>query len=243
MSKHENCQKDSKEDSGVDSSDFRAHLFPCLQQEPAADRTGKNMKVHFQPMFHNGTSGYSPAFACEHGEGDEVDQALCEDARQKGYQRGFDAGKVEACQRAREALQPDLIDFLQAFENVSAFHQHVTETASHQIIQMALRMCEQVLGQSIVLETREADTLRQELQDAIGAAHHLTLVMNTDDTKALQDLTTCFKLTWPGNGAVSFQTESRSSRGSLHPVGNDRQNDALRRFLDRRISEPKEANV
>jgi hypothetical protein len=239
MSKHEDCQKDSK----VDSTDFRAHLFPCLQQEPVTDRTGKNTKVHFQPMFHCGTSGYSPAFACEHSEDDDVDEALCEDARQKGYQKGFDAGKMEACQRAREALQPDLIDFLQAFENVSAFHQHVTETASHQIIQMAVRMCEQVLGQSVVLETKEADTLRQELQDAIGAAHHLTLVMNTDDTKALQDLTACFNLTWPEHGAVTFQTESHSSRGSLHPAGDDRQKDALRRFLDRCMSEPKEAKV
>lgn len=226
------------EDSNLDRSDSRTHSFPNLQQGPTGNRTVENTQVHFQPMFHCGANGYRPAFACEPAEDGAVDEGLCEDARQKGYQKGFDAGKKEACQRAREALQPDLIDFLQAFENVSAFHQHVTETASHQIIQMALRMCEQVLGQSIVLESKEADRLRQELEEAIRVAHQLTLAMNTEDTRALQDLTACFNLTWPNSRAVTFQTESRSSRGSLHPLGTDGQKDALRRFLQKHMSEP-----
>jgi Flagellar assembly protein FliH len=216
----------------------KTHAFPSLHDHLTRKETPEDPPVRFQPMFKSETSVYSRGVPSQPGEQNNIDAACVEHVRQKGFQNGVDKGKIEGLRKARALLEPDLIDFLQAFENVNAFHQHVTETASHQIIRLALQICEKILGSSINLETTDMDTLRHELQKVVAVSHHLTLRMHADDTRELRELTAGFNLEWPSQGVVSFEAGSLLSRGSLQPVADDPQREGLKQFIEKRLREP-----
>lgn len=190
------------------------HHFPSLEKD-IADAAQNTSDAQFKPLFSSGSGAYSPSLPSEKKNEIQIDPEQKEKVRKAGYDKGFEAGRQQACRLAKEAVEPNLVDFLQAYENVSAFHQHVTDTAASQIIQMALKICERILSTPLDTAGIDIDAIQRELKDVMTKAHRINLCFHPEDVAALEELMSCFSLPWPKSEAVDIETTEAIQKGQL----------------------------
>lgn len=211
-----------------------AHNFPLIGQTTDAPSTEKP-NSQFRPLFNGSPGSYSPSLPSEKKNNSEIDPEHKERISREGYNKGFEAGRQHACRIALEAIEPNLADFLQAYENVSAFHQHVTDTAAHQIIEMALNICGQILSTPIDTADKDMAAVRNELKDAMVKAHHISLCFNSDDLNTLRELMSCFDLPWPESEAVDIEVSDTLEKGRLKVERNEKARKEMELLMTERL--------
>jgi flagellar biosynthesis/type III secretory pathway protein FliH len=186
-------------------------------------------------LFNGGPGSYCPSLPSAKKNNSEIDPEQKEKISREGYDKGFEAGRQHACRIALEAIEPNLADFLQAYENVSAFHQHVTDTAAHQIIEMALNICGQILSKPIDTTDKDITAVRNELRDAMVKAHHINLCFNSEDLSALRELMSCFNLPWPKSEAVDIDVSDVLEKGRLKVERNEKARKEMELLMTERL--------
>lgn len=211
-----------------------AHDFPSIGQNADAPST-ETPHSQFRPLFNGGPGSYCPALPFEKKNNSEIDPEQKESVSREGYHKGFEAGRQHARRIALEAIEPNLADFLQAYENVSAFHQHVTDTAAHQIIEMALKICGQILSTPIDTTDKDMTAVRNELRDAMVKAHRISLCFHSEDLNALRELMSCFSLPWPKSEAVDIEVSDTLAKGRLKVERNEKARKDMELLMTERI--------
>lgn len=211
-----------------------AHNFPSIGQN-TAPRSAETSNAQFRPLFNGGPVCYSPSLPSEKRNNSEIDPEQKEKFSREGYGRGFEAGRQNACRIALETIEPNLADFLQAYENVSAFHRHVTDTAAHQIIEMALNICGQILSTPVDTTDKDMAAVRNELKDAMVKAHHISLCFNSEDLDTLRKLMSCFDLPWPESEAVDIEVSDTLEKGRLKVERNEKARKEMELLMTERL--------
>jgi hypothetical protein len=190
-----------------------SHNFPAMDRAGRQGDSNHTLPQHFQPLFKcSPNSCYSPALPSSQKTECELDPDEKEKVFSAGFQNGYEAGKEDGCRSAQESIGPHLIDFLQAFENVSAFHRHLTQNASRQVIQLAIHICEHILASDIQTEYTNTDAICIEIQNMMTEAHQLTLHFDPKDLKVLEDMMGCFDLRWPESKTVVIESGRLTSK-------------------------------
>jgi hypothetical protein len=211
-----------------------SHNFPSIGQKTGASATDIP-DSSFRPLFNSGPGNYSPSLPSEKSDNSEIDPEQKEKISKDGYDKGFEAGREHACRLALEAIEPGLVDFLQAYENVSAFHRHITDTAAHQIIEMALKICGKILSSPFDMEDKDLDAVRNEFREAMVRAYHITLCFHGEDLNALRELMSCFNLPWPESEAVDIDVSDTLEEGRLKVERNEKARKEIEVLMTERL--------
>jgi flagellar biosynthesis/type III secretory pathway protein FliH len=192
-----------------------SHRFPAFHHNNVSRDGTDHSDEKFKPLFTPGGDDYSRFSPSGTKTDNKIDQEKKDEVCRLSFEKGLHDGKQEACRLSKEATEPGLIDFLQAVENISAFHSHVVETASNQIIQMAIKICERILSSQVKLSKQKSDALRDEIQHNLSQNHRLALSLEQKDMEAIRELTSCFHLAWPDSGAVTIENDSGLRQGQI----------------------------
>ena len=191
------------------------HRFPSFSGEPSSASHENGEDNVFRPLFQNRPVQYSPTLPSQSNTKPDIDPQEKERVCRLGFERGMADGIKDACQLAKESIEPELVDFLQAFENVSAFHHQLTETTSSQIVGMALKICEQIVSSPINISEKQKGAILKELSDIISENHRIEVCFHDEDLRAIKELMACFDLPWPASEAVDVRSAKLSRRGEM----------------------------
>jgi hypothetical protein len=211
-----------------------AHNFPSLEKNTSAT-SQEITDLQFRPMFNSGGGGYSPLLPSEKKSDSEIDPEQKERVSRESFDKGIEAGRQHTCRIALEAIEPNLADFLQAFENVSAFHRHMTDTSAGQVIEMALKICKQILLAPIDTIEKDMAAVQKELRDVMAKVHHIRLCFHREDISALQELMSCFNLSWPESDAVGIDVADTLEKGRLKVERNEQARKDMELLMTERI--------
>ena len=190
------------------------HRFPSFSGNLPIGDDQRDEKHAFKPLFQNRPIQYAPSLPSRCSNTSEAGQDEKEKTCRLGFERGVEAGVQDAARLSKAAIEPNLVDFLQACESLSAFHQHLTETACVQIMEMAVKICEQIVSAPIHASADQLKTVQGELMDMMSGAHRLILHFHNDDLAALQGLTDSLELALPVSKAVEIRNEKAVGRGA-----------------------------
>jgi flagellar biosynthesis/type III secretory pathway protein FliH len=180
----------SNEGSHVTSSCPASHRFPDFAEGGRIYHTETNTGEcdQFQPLFND-------ASACStHPASDDRTtngENQMEHARERGYQRGFKAGRQDACQMANNLLAPHADLFQQNLERLASYQQNIADHASTHMIKLAVAIAECIMGADAHVTVADLQDLRQTLIEAICKRHELHLRYHPEDLANLQHLMEC----------------------------------------------------
>ncbi len=167
-----------------------SHRFPnfadrggiiCTEAD-AADRG------RFQPLFHGTTARSTHAESDKRGADGENQM---EQARQRGYQTGFDAGRQDACQMANHLLAPHVDRFRKNLECLVSYQQNIADHASTHILKLAVAIAERIMGTDAYVTMADLQELRPVLIEAIGNRYEMHLRYHPQDLSRLQQVLAC----------------------------------------------------
>lgn len=175
------------ENSQAPTSAPASHRFPNFadggrifcSEASAADRDP------FQPLFHGATAS-SAHTALDDRAADDNDQM--EQARQRGYDNGFEAGRQDGCQMADNLLAPHVDDFRQEVERLASYQQNIADHASTHMIKLAVAIAERIMGIDVHVTVADLQQLRHTLIEAIYKRYELHLRYHPQDLSDLQHL-------------------------------------------------------
>lgn len=159
---------------------------------------------------------FKPLFGCspqqENDDSDHEDEAACasvlNEARQSGYEKGYEAGRKEGLAMADQAMAPSLSDFFRSLERIAAYHGHATEKATGNIVELAIAIARRIHPAAPDLDLEKFADAGKALQKAIAAAHRLNLCLHPDTIVSLKTLGLSNGLIWPSSSCVNLVEDS-----------------------------------
>jgi hypothetical protein len=206
------------ETKGPETQREGSHTFPLLNrnafigQTDASSTSGDRFKPLFDtphvqgnPTPHNGL--------CANCAGEDRDS---EDiARRKGFELGFDAGKLDACSLVQEELAPQIRSFADAFNTWNAIMMRVEEKSNHQILKMAVAIAEKILGAPPQCCPGSFESLETDLKVRVRKAYQLEFKLNPTDMDALSRLLACENVHWEQWEYIKATGDAEIKRGVL----------------------------
>lgn len=176
----------------------------------------------FQPLFNaRGVNG-QPADIRE--QEIQIEQARC-----KAMQNGLDSGRKEACRVARSGLSPSLKAFVNTLNELSLSNRLMVEQVSAKVIELAISICERVLGEGPRLTDAAMNDLKAALGDALCQLNRISLHFNPSDVEAIQILMAAEGMEWLRDPLMAIENDP------LVPAGEFRiaEQAAARESIDR----------
>ena len=115
------------EAKGSDPHGGGSHAFPLLKKKALIDPAGSSAEPGdcFKPLFNPPDINGNPSADKGIGVSCPGEDLNYEDkARRKGFERGFDAGKQEACSLIQEQMTPQIKSFADSFSLWNALSSH-----------------------------------------------------------------------------------------------------------------------
>jgi hypothetical protein len=220
-----------------------SHTFPLLEKSSLIDRTGAPGEPGdcFKPLFDSTTIGEHAtpyrdlSVSCRKDEPDTEEMV-----RRKCFERGFDAGKQDACSLVREETAPRLNSFAGAFDRWNGIMTRIEENACLQTVKMALAIAEKILGAPARCATGGLESLEAELKARMRQAYQLDLRMNPDDMAALSELLACAGVHWRQWDYITATGDETVQTGGVQATPDAPTlliGDAILRSLDALLSE------
>jgi flagellar assembly protein FliH len=85
---------------------------------------------------------------------DQECRRLMDEARSTGYLEGFDKGFAEAQAEFTSVNNPKMKELESLLENVSSFHEEMLSQNERQLVELAMTVCEKILGREIEADSR-----------------------------------------------------------------------------------------
>lgn len=164
-----------------------SHRFPNFADRGRIIRTETDAadRGRFQPLFH-GTAARSTHVDSDGRVADDENQM--EQARQRGYQTGFDAGRQDACQMANHLLTPHVDRFQKNLECLVSYQQNIADRASTHMLKLAVAIAERIMGTDAYVTVADLQELRTALIEAIGKRYEMHLRYHPQDLSRLRQL-------------------------------------------------------
>ncbi len=162
----------------------------------------------FQPLFKADGSKGQPGDPRE--EIDRIEQARC-----RGTQRGLDSGREEACRMARGALSPGLKAFVHTLNDLSLSNQRMKEQVSAKVIELALSICERVMGENPRVTSDALKDLKTLIGDTLAKCNRLALHLNPKDVQGIEALMAFEGMEWPQYPFIDIESDALVPSGEL----------------------------
>jgi flagellar biosynthesis/type III secretory pathway protein FliH len=192
-----------------------SHRFPNLGDggRTFCSKTGAADRDQFQPLFHEAkASSANPAL----DDAAADDNRQMEQARQRGYDNGFEAGRQDACQMADNLLAPHLDGFRQELGRLESYRQNISDHASTHMIKLAVAIAERIMGADVHVTVADLQHLRPTLIDAICKQYQLHLHYHPQDLSDLQHLMACKgENRWPTDSGLSIEKDPNVAQGAM----------------------------
>jgi flagellar biosynthesis/type III secretory pathway protein FliH len=205
----------SGENSQAPISGGVSHRFPNLAGGGGTfcREAGASDRDQFQPLFHGAkASSADPAL----DDAAESDNRRMEQARQRGYDNGFEAGRQDACRMANNLLAPHLDGFRQELERLESYRQNIADHASTHMMKLAVAIAERILGADVHVTVADLQHLRPTLIDAIGKRYQLHLRYHPQDLSDLQHLMACEgENRWRTDSGLSIEKDPDVEQGAM----------------------------
>jgi hypothetical protein len=189
-----------------------SHAFPVLKNNASPGPSSDC----FKPLFDN--SGINGSISPAEGigvprSGRDGNSEDC--IRQKGFDRGFDAGRQDACSLVQKQTAPQIKSFADALSLWNAIMMRVEEKSNLQILKMAVAIAEKILGSPPQCGTGKLESLRDELTARMRKAYRLEFKLNPSDMDALTGLMTCEKVHLEQWDYIAATGDTDVQRGAL----------------------------
>jgi hypothetical protein len=206
------------ETKGSEQNRGGSHAFPLLKNNTLISQTGSAGEPDdcFKPLYSNVPMGgnLSPhkglGVSCP-GDAQDADDSL----RRKGFERGFDAGRQDACSLVREEMAPQIKSFADAFSRWNAIMMHAEEKSHPQILKMAVAIAEKILGAAPQCSAGGLESLKADLKARMRETYRLEVRLNPDDMDALSGLMTCENVRWEQWDYIAATGDAEVQRGTL----------------------------
>jgi hypothetical protein len=200
-----------------ESSNRKSHTFPALPDTmtcPSSD--SPDSQNHFQPLFGDGCIHETFAPPAGYGGAQCDDNQVSEDQiRQKGFERGFDSGKQDACRMAQQEIAPEAKTFALEFSQLSEYLEQIGVNSCRQVFKMALAIAAKIIGAEPDLETKGIDSLTVDLKNDMVKSYQLKLMLNPDDMDTLSELMVCENPHWQEYDFIKIGANPQVQRGAL----------------------------
>jgi hypothetical protein len=207
------------------------HRFPDFTGSGGACTGEANAAEHdpFQPLFHNAAG--CDTHRSPDGSESDTDNRI-EQARQRGYLKGLESGRQDACRMADTLLAPHVDRFFQTVDRLATFQQYIADHASTHILKLAVEIAERILGTDAHLSEADLQPLRTTLLEAICKQYRLHLRYNPQDLSDLEHLIKCRG----GNGwqipaDLSFGKDLDLAQGSLNNEREQEPNQSIEKIV------------
>jgi hypothetical protein len=206
------------ETKGSSPHSEESHSFPLLSNSPinAKNDSSNSRGDCFKPLFNNvcmdGKISPHRGFGV-HGSDDNLDSE--DQVRRQGFERGFDAGKQDACSLVRQGMAPQVKSFADVFNRWNEIMIRAEENSNLQILKMAVSIAEKILGDAPQCGTGKLDALKTELAEMMRKAYHLELKLNPEDMDALSRLMGCENAHWDHWDYVTAAEDPEVPKGSV----------------------------
>ena len=210
----------SNDESCAPESYPASHHFPTIDRCGAVGSDGSVVEGdQFRPLFQSTLA--SPDQAQESNKR-SVPENRVEKARQKGYQLGFEAGRLDACQMAGNILSPRVDEFQKELNRLGSYQSKIADQASAHIIKLALATAECILGANAETTSSDLQKLRKPLMGAISQQHQLVLRYHPQDLAIIRQLMACHDRTqWQSGDGLVVSEDDSVSIGELTPEHRD----------------------
>jgi flagellar biosynthesis/type III secretory pathway protein FliH len=192
-----------------------SHRFPDLADggRTFCGETGAADRDQFQPLFHGAkASGVNPAL----DDAAADDNRQKEQARQRGYDNGFETGRQDACRMANNLLAPHLDGFRQELERLASYQQNIADHASTHMLKLAVAIAERIMGTDVHVTVADLQQLRPALIDAICKRYQLHLRYHPQDLSNLHHLMECNgENRWRADSGLSVEKDSNLAQGTM----------------------------
>lgn len=225
--------------SGINGGD--SHAFPLLKKNAMIDPAGSSEPGDcFKPLFNHPTTDENLSTDRSIGVSRPVEDRNSEDnARRKGFDRGFDAGKQEACSLVQAEMAPQIKSFVDAFSHWNASMVRTEELSNHQILKMAVAIAERILGTPPQSCSGKLESLEGEIKARMREAYQLEVMLNPGDMNALSGSMSCESVQWEQWDYITATGDADVQAGELVVAGTRTfsADDGILRSLDASLSE------
>jgi len=231
------------ETNGPDAPRRGSHAFPLLKKNALIDPDGSSGEPGdcFKPLFNPSTTDGN--LSVDRGIGASCvaeDQNSEDNHRRKGFERGFEAGKQEACSLVKAEMAPQIKSFADAFSLWNTTMMRAEELSNHQILNMAVAIAEKILGTLPQSLTVTLESLKSDIKARMREAYQLELKLNPGDMNALSGLMSCENVQWEQWDYIAATGDADVQGGALMVASGPRAisaDDGILRSLDALLSE------
>jgi hypothetical protein len=235
------------ETKGSSPHSEESHSFPLLSNSPinAKNDSSNSRGDCFKPLFNNvcmdGKISPHRGFGV-HGSDDNLDSE--DQVRRQGFERGFDAGKQDACNLVRQEMTPQIKSFADAFNRWNEIMIRAEENSNLQILKMAVSIAEKILGDAPECSTGRLGSLKAELTALMRNAYLLELILNPKDMDALSEWMACEHVHWSQWDYITAAGDPGLQSGSVLVQSGSQTilaDDGIIRAMDAALTEPDDA--
>lgn len=220
-----------------DSSTFRSHCFPTIRSAQQVDvKDNQQCSDQFRPLYqHQSNNPTLQNFRIRSDkDGDEVHDPLAE-ARKKGFERGLEEGKAEACKIAHQELEPSLNRLSEGFDRLVHGHNHVAQDFAQQIIELSMALAQKIIGDNAHSAGEAMDAVRHELASTLEKHYQLILQVSSEDMGVLNDLTSCRNLRINGSNAIQVIDADSVPQGQPFAAAPQGSLESLLEYLGKKV--------
>jgi hypothetical protein len=181
----------SSQDSQVPVHRPEAHRFPDFAGSGGISATEANAVEQdpFKPLFRDAAA--DEVCPSSDGPGDDDANDQMEQARQRGYMKGLEAGRHDACRMADSLLAPLADRFQQAWDCLANYQQYIIDHASTHILKLAVEISERIIGAETFVTVADLQPLHRALIEANYKRYQLQLRYHHQDLSELEHLMEC----------------------------------------------------
>jgi flagellar biosynthesis/type III secretory pathway protein FliH len=182
-----------------------AHQFPSIQpalEDPSSPNSNANFS--FRPLYQSvddSSGGHSAEFS---NRGVQNSRSPIEKIKEDCYKRGFETGKAEACQMARQELDGPIGQFKTETLHYQDCFAQITETYSDHIVRLTMSIVKSILGPDIEFDMDRQKQLHRKLRQLLQRQYQLVMKVKRDDLKTLSDIMACEDPHWHQSQAMQI---------------------------------------
>jgi flagellar biosynthesis/type III secretory pathway protein FliH len=203
------------ENSQAPLSGAPPHRFPNLADgcRTFCSEAGTADRDQFQPLTPSTTvSAANPVLNDRTAD----DNSQMEQARQRGYQNGFEAGRQDACQMANNLLAPHLDGLRQELDRLASYQENIADHASTHMIKLAVAIAERIIGDEVQVTVADLQQLRPTLIEAICKRYQLHLRYHPQDLSNLDHLMACKgENQWHKDRGLNIEKDPKVAQGAM----------------------------
>lgn len=226
----------AEKDNG--SANFASHCFPSIHEASRRSCAQHHEACHsFRPLyqFPNGKS--------VKGSGDTGDDhsssghPTIEEIRKKSFNKGFEAGKAEACKIVQKELDTPIRQFLDETDRYTHCFTQITDSHSNQIVRLALAVAKRVLGDAFQLDPDRHESMCRQMHSFLTRQYQLNVKFNCEDTQSLNELLVCVNPRWNQSPALNVASDVETQKGRINLIKAEETYDTSEGKFNQKIEE------